>query len=116
MYVEAPMLNPNPCCSLRDKSERVNDKAKKLVIVIIPNPPICIKINIINFPNHVNVVAIFNVLKPVTHTADTVMNNESSYFISSYVAAGNNNRNEPIIIIKIKLRIKIFAGCCFVKR
>ena len=44
------------------------------------------------------------------------MNNESSYFISSYVAAGNNNRNEPIIIIKIKLRIKIFAGCCFVIR
>ena len=81
-------------------------------MVIIPNPPICISY-MINF-NHVNVVAIFNVVNPVTQTADTEMNSESSYFISSYDAAGKSSKNEPIIIIKIKLRMKIFAGCCFV--
>ena len=54
-------------------------RAKKLVMVITPKPPICINSMMTICPNTVNVVGTSMVVKPVTQTALVAVNNESTH-------------------------------------
>ena len=90
-------------------------RAKKLVMVITPNPPICINNMITICPNTVNVVGTSIVAKPVTQTALVAVNNESIHdrWTPCWMQRGISRRPEPTSITSRKLTAIIKAGFAF---
>lgn len=88
----------------------IKNIAKKLVIVITPNPPTWIRSNSITCPVKVNVECMSTVVNPVTHTALADTNKESIYGIVLYVELGNRRRKDPITIMARKLLANIKEG------
>jgi hypothetical protein len=84
-----------------DEGEK--NKPKKVVNVIIPKPPNCIKNSIIVFPMKVNEVAVSIGVSPVTQTADVEVKNALVTEIPWVVAVGNNSIKPPAIINNTKL-------------
>ena len=81
------------------------------MILINPNPPICIKIIQITCPKVLYVSATGCVESPVTHTIDTVVNKWSKYeaFDVAICEIGKFNRNDPTKITIAKLDAILFG-------
>ena len=90
-------------------------RAKKLVIVITPKPPICISSMIIVCPSTVNVAGTSTVVNPVTQTALVTVNNESIHdrCTPCWMQRGINKRPEPTSMISRKLTAISKAGFDF---
>ena len=87
--------------------------AKKLVKVIIPNPPICIRMAIIVRPPEVNVVGISMGDSPVTQTELVEIKRESIQEIPFTLHLGSIKSPLPTKMIKIKLPARICDGFVF---
>ena len=90
-------------------------RAKKLVMVITPKPPICISSMMTICPSTVNVVGTSIVVKPVTQTALVAVNSESIHdkCTPCWTQRGISRRPEPTSMMNRKLTAIIKAGFDF---
>ena len=93
-------------------------RAKKLVMVIMPSPPIWISTMITNCPKLVNVLGTSIVVRPVTQTALVVVNSESIHerCTPGWMQRGISSTPEPTRMITMKLTASIRAGFVFLPK
>ena len=88
----------------------MKNKAKKLVNVITPSPPICMRMMSTVKPVGVKVAAISSGERPVTHTALVLRKMESYHVMPSNVLFGSFSSTAPTMIITKKLPARINDG------
>ena len=84
--------------------------AKKVVKVIMPSPPIWIRMRITSCPQNVKACGVSTTINPVTHEADVDVNNASMGFIPEVVASGSNSNNVPKVIKLAKVKSNRYSG------
>ena len=88
----------------------MNERAKKLVKVITPMPPTCIRSRMMICPAAVNWVATSTVVSPVTQTDVVAVKRASTKCIPWMVALGSISNPVPVRITKAKLKINNSDG------
>ena len=109
MWVHVSNSSKRTAISCVEKPRFIKVDIRKMVKVITPRPPICVKIIIIICPKVVK-FSMGTVMSPVTQVIDVAVKKRSKRLIGTVRAAGNESAIMPRPIVTKKINMIILSG------